>query len=273
MSDTGVDEAFRPGPDDAREGGDRHGRELRDPFLAAPVSVWELVSDELAGDVDDWHYAMRMLGGTLSSAMATQAEMKILVAALNDGVALVDHVGRQDGRSAAHSARALFEHLVNMRDVQASPVNTPERYEEHKHVLADQVSRRRWYLPLLNDAARRREEKRLDRLGRAAAGPLAAALGKYHGFHLGWAEGGLRARAENHGLGSAYEGYRILSSIVQGSSSLAGVTRQAGDATESRVGLDLDLAATAYAEGLSNLSYLFEGLVDSAGGDAEELHA
>lgn len=268
MSDTGAGEAFRPGPDDARDGGDRH-----DPFRAAPVSVWELVGDDLAGEVDDWRHAMRTLGGAISSALATQAEETILVAALNDGVALVDHVGRRDGRSAAHSARALFEHLVNMRDVQASPVNTPERFEEHKHVLADQVSRRRWYLPLLTDAARRREVKRLDRMGRAAAGPLAAALGKYQGFHLGWAEGGLRARVEAHDLGSAHEGYRILTAMVQGSSSLAGVTRQAGDATEVKVGVDLDLAATAYAEGLSILSQFFDGLEDSAGDDAEELRA
>ena len=84
----------------------------------------------------------------------------------------------------------------------------------------------------------------------------------------------MRGRADNHGLGPAYEAYRILSSIVRGSSgSLAGVTRQVGDATAFRVGFDLDLAATAYAEGLSNLSHLFEGLVDSVGGDAQELHA
>ncbi len=274
MSDTGVGETFRPGPDDARESEDRHDQERRDPSLAAPVSLWEVVSDQLVGDVDGWHYAMRMLGGTLASALATQAEEMILVAALNDGVALVDHVARQDGRSAAHAARALFEHLVNMRDVQASPMNTPERYEEQKHVLADQVSRRRWYVPLLSDAARRREEKRLDRMGRGAAGPLAAALGKYDGFLLGWAEGGLRGRADNRDLGSAFEGYQILSRIVQGSSgALSGVTRQVGDATAFRVGLDLDLAATAYAEGLSNLSQLFEGLVGSVGGDAQELHA
>ena len=242
--------------------------------LAVPENLWDVVGPPLADQVARWREAMHLHGAALVADMGTLAEEKILLAALNDGLALVDHVGRLDGRSAAHSARALFEHLVNLRDVQTSAVNTAHRFEDHKHALAEQVSQRRWYLALLDLKTRQREEKRLDRMGRAAAAPLAAALGKYTGFRLGWAEGGLRARAEALGLTSGYEGYLILSGVVQGASgALAGVTRDGRGEPASRIGPDLDLAATAYAEGMSALVQLFDGLIASMGDDARELHA
>ena len=243
------------------------------PVVTVPESLWDLAGSHLATQVTQWQEAMRLYGATLLMDMATLAEEKILHAALNDGLALVDHVGRLDGRSAAHSARALFEHLVNLRDVQTSAENTARRFEDHKHALAEQVSQRRWYLALLDLKTRQREEKRLDRMGRAAAAPLAAALGKYTGFRQGWADGGLRTRAEALGLTAGYEGYRIMTGVLHGSSgALAGVTRDARGDQPSRIGPDLDLAAMAYAEGMSTLVQLFEGLIASGGDDARELH-
>ena len=183
-------------------------------------------------------------------------------------------MGCLDGRSAAHSARALFEYLVNLRDVQTSAVNTARRFEDHTQALAEQVSHRRWHLAFLDIKTRQRETKRLDRMGRAAAAPLAAALGKYAGFGQGWAEGGLGERAQALGLSEGYAGYRILSGAVHGHGDvLAGVTRDRRGGHAPTIGPDLDLAATAYAEGMSTLVQLFDGLIGSLGDDARELHA
>ena len=238
------------------------GEGLRRELAAdAPQSLWDLVGDGLAGQIDEWQSSIHVQGTALVADMDTVAEEKILLSALNDGLALVDHVGRYDGRSAAQSARALFEHLVSMRDVRASAVNAAERHEEHKHVLGEQVSQRRWHLPLLEMKTRHREEERLERMRRNAAAPVAAALGKYTGFRMGWAEGGLRSRAEKLGLETGYEGYRIMSVVLQGSGSvLAGVVRDVQGASALRIGPDLDVAAMAYAEDLSTFSQLFEGL-------------
>lgn len=274
VSDTVPSEPVDDNPEQTWDAGDRQRREPRDRCPGAPQSLWDLVGDGLAGQINEWRSLMQMHGYTLLADMDTVAEEKILLSALNDGLALVDHVGRYDGRSAAQSARALFEHLVNMRDVRSSAVNTAERFEEYKHVLAEEVSQRRWYLPLLGMKTRHREEKRLERMRRNAAAPVAAALGKYAGFRLGWAEGGLRSRAEKLGLETGYEGYRIMSDVLQGSGSAsAGVVRDVQGAPVLRIGPDLDLAAMAYAEGLSTLSQLFEGLSLPGRVAARDLHA
>ncbi|WP_156387892.1 DUF5677 domain-containing protein [Cellulomonas sp. Root137] len=199
---------------------------------------------------------------------------RIVTAAANDAIALVDHVDRFDGRSAAHAARAMFEHLINLCDVISSTDNTPDRYLEHRHVTADQVSQHRWYLDLLDPAARKKEKDRLDKLARTTAAPLKAALAKWTtGFKRGWAKGTLKERADLHGLGDGYEGYRILSGVIHGSSgALAGIVRDIKGTPVHRVGPDLDLAATAYREGLVSFWSIADRLLVLTGGpEAEQL--
>ena len=256
------------------DSGDREGWEFREPFTEVPESLWAVLDGDLEEEVAAWSVAVRMCAGAFYADLSGHAEARILTAAVNDVIALVRHVDRFDGRSAAHAARALFEHLINMCDVHSSGVNTAERYAAHRHVTEDQVSRRRWYLRLLDPKARRREGDRLARLGKRAATPLAAALATYGpSFARGWAQGSLRDRADAYDLGEGYEGYRILSGVIHGSSgALAGVVKSVHGFDVHRIGYDLDLAATAYAEGLLSFYNFADHLVQATGRpEAEEI--
>ena len=266
--------AFGATPARRWDDGDREGWEYENPFDALPDSLAPLLGPELQAEFAAWPQAVSLCAGALYGDLATAAECRILTAATNDALALVRHVDHFDGRSAAHAARALFEHLVNMLDVHTSPVNTAARYEDHEHVTADQVSRRRWHLRLLSKRARKRESDRLDKLQKRAAGPLARAVEAYgSSFKRGWAHGTLRARADAHDLGEGYGGYQILSGVIHGSSgALSGVVRQVRGENVHRVGYDLELAATAYAEGLVSFYNLAEHLVTLTGRvEAEEI--
>lgn len=256
------------------DSGDREGWEFEDPFTKAPESLWVFIGGDLEGEAVAWIAAVRNGAGALYADLPGPAESRILTAAVNDVIALVGHVDRFDGRSAAHAARALFEHLVNMLDVYGSKVNTAERYASHRHVTEDQVSRRRWYLELLDRKARKHENDRLTRLEKKAAAPLAATLAAYGpSFARGWARGTLKERADAHGLADLYEGYRILSGVIHGSSgALAGIVKQMRGVDVHRIGLDLDLAATAYAEGLLSFYNFADHLVRvTARPEAEEI--
>lgn len=193
--------------------------------------------------------------------MSSEASRLILTATVNDAVALISHVDRLDGRSAAHSARALFEHLINSQDVEQSAADSI-RYVEHRAITQEQVSRRRWYVPLLDEAAQKKESARLDKLGRGAKRAADRLVKKYgSAFRRSWSDRSLKDRADLHGLGADYDGYRILSSVIHGSSgAMAGVVRVLDGSAVHRAGPDLDLAATAYVEGLRSASNYFDRL-------------
>ena len=57
------------------------------------VTLWDLVRDDLAMRIDKWRGAMCTDGAALLSNTETAAEEKILLAVLNDGLALVE-IGR-----------------------------------------------------------------------------------------------------------------------------------------------------------------------------------
>lgn len=266
--------AFGQLPERRWDSGDREGWEFRQPGPRIPDSLWAVVGGGMEDEVAGWADATRRGAGALYSAVPGEAAPRILTAAVNDAIALLDHVDRFDGRSAAHAARALFEHLVNALDVDSSEVNTAERYFRHRFVTESQVSRRRLHLPLLDRKARRRESERLDRLGKRSAAPLAAALAEYGpSFARGWARGSLKDRADAHDLADGYEGYRILSGVIHGSSgALTGIVKQVRGHDVHRIGLDLDLAATAYTEGLASFYGFADHLVRvTAQTEAEEI--
>lgn len=159
-----------------------------------------------------------------------------------------------EGRAAALLARALFEHLINFMDVTDSDTNTSERFLDHRHVVAEQLSQRTWTIGGLSRARQKTEKKRLEALGIAAARPVREAIAKYGPrFRGSWAEGTVKARAERLGMEAGYVGYRVLSGVVHGSSGgLRGLVRSIKGGTTLRVGPDLELTALAFEEGLGS---------------------
>lgn|GEM_PF-1486717 len=255
--------AFGEIPEKRWDDGDRIGWEPCDPFGETPESLWDSLPQAVREDVRQFVYSLALDIGALRPSLPDSAANHILTAAANDAAALLRHVDHFDGRSAAHAARAVIEHLVNLRDISSSVENTSERYLDHRFVTANQVSRHRWHLQLLNRRARGKEIERLDRLGRLAARPLAAALARWGGgFSRGWATGSLFDRAAAHGLSEQYEAYRILSGVIHGSAGgLAGLVRDIQGTTVHRFGPDMELAAMAYREGLLAVYLIADHLV------------
>ncbi|MBY6062211.1 DUF5677 domain-containing protein [Microbacterium esteraromaticum] len=186
----------------------------------------------------------------------------VMTAMINDATALLTHVDRLDGRSAAHCARAMFEHSVNALDLENSPINSSGRFLDHSAVTDYQVSRRRWYLRLLTAPARAKEKRKLDRLERETAPVLKRALKNYGpSFRKGWAAGTLFDRARAHGLESDYEAYRIFSAVIHGSSGgMTGTARSIRGRSVFRLGPDLNLTAMAFVEGVNTALKYFERL-------------
>ena len=176
----------------------------------------------------------------------------ILNHATNDVLILLHAVGDGSGRTAARTARALFEHLIHFREVSGS-VARAEQYEAHAHVTADQLSRRRAGLHMLAGAAKRREKRALDTLGRRSKNPLAEATARWGpAFRKGWTAGEpLYQMAQRHGLEDDYEAYRILSGVMHGSAgALFGTRREDAGVVTHRLGPDLRLVPLSFLEGI-----------------------
>lgn len=229
------------------------GCSFRDTFNGGAKNRHEVFSAKFREAALRWRESLARDVGHFYQLLPHEASGLILTAFTNDAIALINHVENLDGRSASHSARALFEHLVNFLDVLSDTSGiAAQRYESHRTVTESQIAVNRWYLPYLELRQRKRETARLDRLRRRAAKKLPSLecwFGKK--YNRSWAAATLHDRASAHDLQNHYTGYRILSSVVHGSSgSLAGITKTIGGQSIHRIGADLDLTALSYAEGL-----------------------
>lgn len=233
------------------DGAEVRSDEFDDPYESyqPPSSLWDpdfdhflraypaLVIDALT----QWHE-------TLSGARGM-----IVNHATNDVLILLRAVRDGDGRTAARTARAIFEHLVHYKEV-ASSRDKATQYEAHQHVTADQLARARIGLGLLRGKARKQEGLRLTALGRRAQRPLLEAMDRYGAsFQRGWTAGtSVRSLAERHDLMPGYESYRILSGVMHGSAgALLGTRREKGSQVTHRLGMDLQLAPLAFHEGVA----------------------
>lgn len=204
--------------------------------------------------VTQWH---ETLGG---------AEGMIVNHATNDVLILLHAVGDGDGRTAARTARAMFEHLVHYKEVSSSEEKAAQ-YEDHQHVTADQLARARIGLRRLRGKVRKQEGQRLAALGRRAERPLRQALERYGAsFKRGWTAGtSVHSLAERHDLMPGYESYRILSGVMHGSAgALSGTRREKGAQVTHRLGMDLQLAPLAFHEGVEWWRALLDDLPETA---------
>lgn len=214
---------------------------LPDDFLDA----CDVVVADLCRAVGSWHRALKGAQGMIVNHAA------------NDALLLLDEVTTGSGRSAARTARALFEHLLHYCEVtQPNPAgaDATARYEDHVHVTADQVGRRAIGLNRLAGKAKRKEKQRLERLVRHHKGALGQALSaRGRNFVRGWSSRSLFDIAKAHGYANDYDSYRILSAVTHGSAGgLLGTRREMStDGVCHRLGPDLQLVPAAFHEGLT----------------------
>lgn len=232
------------------------GDEVRADEFFDPHERYIAPIDELPPSVREHMDGYKYLLGAAAQSWGQglgEAQGMILNHATNDVLILVEAVGRGSGRTAARTARAVFEHLIHYLEVEASAASAAQ-YEAHRHVTADQMSRRRIGLRRLKGKAAKREKNLLNDLGRKASTPLANAVSTYGpAFRRGWTAGtSLHDLAMKHGLSDEYESYRILSGVMHGSAgSLLGTRREAKGMVTHRLGPDLRLAPVSFHEGLT----------------------
>lgn len=246
------------------------GQELRadesdSPFEPRP-DAWRVLPEELVRGLDILRYLIGASAGSWHRQLPNGATAMLVNHFTNDVLILVETVLKGDGRSAARTARALYEALVMFAEVQSSAVSA-QRYEQHQWVTQTQLAERRAGLDLMDRPSARRESKRLTRLRQKAARPLAQALATYgNGYRAKWHPGSLFDMAKQHGYVDGYEAYRILSGVMHTSSgSLTGTTRPTGGNVVYRTGLDLELAAMAYLEGLRWVRLMLDLLPEATG--------
>lgn len=228
--------------------------------VPAVESLFESVADSGFDVLVYFPMILADYGHHVRQLVRTPATNTVLTHAYSDMLALLKHADAGDGRSAAHSARALFEHLVNFLDVSTSDdLNTRYTCQE---VMTDQlIASCAVGLDLLKGEERRKEQQRLDTLSRKSRQGVREALTKYGGgFQRQWNPSTLRDRATAHQLGERYEHYKLLSAVIHGSSGgLVGATQATPEGRVHRVGGNLQLAAVALLEGLRS----FRGVLDA----------
>lgn len=180
------------------------------------------------------------------------AQMMVINHATNDVLTLLAEVVHMDGRPAARTARALFEHLVNYVDLQNSH-ELRERYIQHRLVTEDLIGQRQLYYRVQGRRRIPGPTTAQKKLLRKSHEPLRRALARFGtAFRRGFTSQSLRSRAQAHGLDEGYDGYRILSGVMHGSSGgLLGTRKTIKGSAVHRTGPDLELATIAYIEGLT----------------------
>jgi hypothetical protein len=136
---------------------------------------------------------------------------------VNDVWCLVDEALRLNGRSAARSARVVFEHAVTLATV-ADDAPRAQRYEMHEAIGVLQAVDNGLGENLLERKERDKERRRLARLKRKSA-PIATAGTANFGpkFARQWSDLSVYDMADALGWADRYEnGYRLLSSVTHG---------------------------------------------------------
>lgn len=230
-----------------------HPPESMEQFRGVEDSLAQYLPDEDRGGLEWFLGEVPHLVSGVFPTLPDHAASLVFSAATNDVLAVVRHSNELDGRSAALRARILFEHLINMCDLLETGDNDSARYLAHKWVVLSDIAGRRAHLQVLEGKEHSKEVTRLDRLKRRSAPRVTAAIDKYgNGFKRGWARGTLRDRATRYALEDEYVGYKILSSVVHGSSgSLFGINRELSGRAVHRTGFDLELVAPAWWEGIT----------------------
>lgn len=231
------------------------GVEVRADEFRSPFDVRTTLLEEFSDDVREGLTAYPLLVGATAAqwhADLTGPVGRVLNHATNDLVILLEAVGDGDGRTAARTARVIFEHLINMKEVLSSR-EAELQFEAHHHVTAVQMAELEIGIEKLSRPRARKERQRLKKLARKSRGPLEAAVARYgRRFRARWSANlSLYDLAEKHGFKESYDHYRLLSGIMHGSSgSLVGTRRDHKGFVTHRLGPDYQLVPLAFLEGI-----------------------
>lgn len=218
---------------------------------------WPGLGLELDDDVFEAlaHLPYAMSAANQHLARVEGAERTILTHFFNDAQILVNQVNQGDGRSAARTARSLFEHLANYVTVTDNP-GEAERYVSSQYVTADRLGRlTEWWVGMLDGEQRESEVSRLEQMVTQAAAPLAEASERFDTPRRKYVNNvftdNLYRRCEKYGMAADYEAYRVLSAVVHGDAGgLLGLTKHSDDGPSiHRVGPDLQLVVLAWLYG------------------------
>lgn len=218
-----------------------------------PDRFWDHL-DELA---DQLFFAT----GAFYHSSSVESAMAVFNHATNDIFDLIDDCLDGRGRTAARTARALYEHAVNMRSVSTSS-DMANRYEQHRWVTEDILARRQPGLSRLSPERARVKRQAYSRMSRRSRAALRQPLAKYgSGFRKTWTSASLYDRAAQHGLALDYEAYRVLSTVVHGTpGGLTGTRATIRGESVHRTGPNLELASLAWLEGLTFFQHFVEAL-------------
>lgn len=187
--------------------------------------------------------------------------MPIFNQAANDVIDLVHDCLSGRGRVAVRTARTLFELLVSLRDVTASP-DMDERYQAQFFIGGVQFGGLRREADALPGHEGDELRERLRQLAEGTAWAYKTAIDEYgEGFARGWAGRSIESRATKGGLDGDYETfYRWASSEAHGTwAGMHGHWRGLGRANPVyRIGPALAACPTALIHGLDYFDLLME---------------
>lgn len=230
-------------------GGEARADELQKPF-EKHQALSSLLNPNLVSEIESIPFKLGDLLWEVSMTLEPSPNM-LLNHFSNDLVILLDRVLDGDGRSAARSARSIYEELVSFAEVIRSP-EASERYALHSSVTDKLLNQRRPGTPYLHAREARSEGKKFARTARRSAKSLRDSLNRFGpGFKNRWSKDSLLRMAARNGLSEEYDGYRILSGVMHANSGALSGTRAARDGfVINRLGADLRLSALSYVEGL-----------------------
>lgn len=186
--------------------------------------------------------------------------------ACNDLWSLLEQVVVGDGRAAARSARALFEHTVHLKYISDPTDGTirGQRYLEHAAVHAQQMAGVDLVSELQGEQAKKERTKQ-SRLAGASRAAFRTAMSRWgKDFRRQWSDRNLREMAKTVGLDGDYDAYRVLSGVTHGSvGGLQGAIRVVKGEKVHRFGPDLELSSLAFLLGVRWWRDLAQTMPDS----------
>lgn len=230
-------------------GGEARADELQTLYEEHPT-LGSTLSPQIVSEMESLTFTLGDLLWEVSMELDRSSNM-LLNHFSNDLIILIDRVRDGDGRSAARSARSIYEALVSFADVIRFP-EAAERYLRHSSVTDNLLDQRRPGSAYLRAREARSEGRRFARAAKRSAKSLRDSLDLFgSSFRSRWSKDSLFQMAVRNGLGDEYDGYRILSGVMHATSGALSGTRKARDEiVVNRLGTDLHLSALAYIEGL-----------------------